>query len=273
MASYSSHRRSAVRVVDVGDASSQLADAVAVDREPEAGLGLDLVALGDGDLAHVVAEPRDPQVPGLVRARGRARPRPDAGLDTLVLPVPHDDLPRVPQTRDDVGELAIAVRGLVEVHEVHVDLGPRQVPTGLGVQMEERLAEGLEPGDPHLGRRERVHPRDDADARIVALRVQARAPDAIGALHDERAVDADRDRRRGREAGHDRPGLLLDAREGLLAVQVLAAREELQMKPVGQHGPVSVASSPCRRAARTRRNRVYANVCSLVKPRSLSSCR
>ena len=40
--------------------SGEVAHAVAVDREPEPRLGLDLVAFGDRDLAHVVAEPGDP---------------------------------------------------------------------------------------------------------------------------------------------------------------------------------------------------------------------
>ena len=36
---------------------------VAVDRDAEAVLGLDLVPVGDGDVAHVVAEPGHPQLP------------------------------------------------------------------------------------------------------------------------------------------------------------------------------------------------------------------
>jgi len=39
----------------------------------------------------------------------------------------------------DVGELAIAVRRLVEVHEVHVDGRPGQLDVGLGVQVQQRL--------------------------------------------------------------------------------------------------------------------------------------
>ena len=41
----------------------------------------------------------------------------------------------------DEPELAVAVRGLVEVHEVHVDLRPRQLAVELRVQVQERLAE------------------------------------------------------------------------------------------------------------------------------------
>ena len=74
----------------------ELAHAIAVDRDAQARLRLHLVALGDGDLAHVVAEAGDPQVPRLVRSRARrARPDADASLDTGVLPVADDDLARL----------------------------------------------------------------------------------------------------------------------------------------------------------------------------------
>ena len=74
-----------------------------------------------------------------------------------------------PETGGHVGELTVAVGGLVQVHEVHVDLGPRQLHIRLRVQVQERLAQRVEPGDPHLGWRERVHPRNhahDGGARV-----------------------------------------------------------------------------------------------------------
>ena len=55
-------------------ASREVADAVAVDRDAQPDLRLDLVALGDRDLAHVVAEAGDLERLRLVPARGRARP-------------------------------------------------------------------------------------------------------------------------------------------------------------------------------------------------------
>ena len=50
----------------------QLSYPVAVDRNTETSLHLDLVALGHRDLAHVVAEPRDAKATGLVGACRRA---------------------------------------------------------------------------------------------------------------------------------------------------------------------------------------------------------
>jgi hypothetical protein len=39
----------------------------------------------------------------------------------------------------DVRELAVAVCGLIEVHELKVDVGPGQFDVGLGVQVQQRL--------------------------------------------------------------------------------------------------------------------------------------
>ena len=125
----------------------------------QARLDLHLVALGDGDLAHVVAEAADLQGARLVGAGSRARPGADARLDRRVLPVAGDDLAGMAQPRHDVGELAVAVRRLVEVHEGHVDVGVGQVAPVLRVQVQERLLQRLQAGDPHLGRARRCASR------------------------------------------------------------------------------------------------------------------
>ena len=101
----------------------------------------------------------------------------------------------------DERELAVAVGGLVQVHEVHVDGRPRQRLVGLGVQVQQRLAERLEPADPHLRRREGVHPRDHADAAVVVAGVEAGPADGVGGGQDRLEDDADRQRRRRRRAG------------------------------------------------------------------------
>ena len=68
----------------------QVAEPVAVDRHAEANLGLDLVALGDGDLAHVVAEPRDLHVLRVVPGGGGAHPHAKLRVDRRLAPVPDD---------------------------------------------------------------------------------------------------------------------------------------------------------------------------------------
>ena len=72
-----------------------------------------------------------------------------------LLPVAGDGLARHAQPRHDVGELAVAVRRLVQVHEGHVDVGVGEVTTELGVEVQEGLLQRLQPGDPHLRRARR----------------------------------------------------------------------------------------------------------------------
>ena len=176
-------RRPASRLapsVTASTAADEVAHAVAVGREAELHLRRDLVAFGHGDLAHVVAEAAElralPVVPG---ARG-AHPGADAVLHLRVRPVADDDLAVEAHARVDETRLAVAVRRLVEVHEVHVDRRPRQVAIELRVQMQERLLQGVEPADPHLRRREGVHPEDQAGAVGVGIRLQAELGDLVG---------------------------------------------------------------------------------------------
>ena len=232
--------------VDLGlgdrrDALDEVGDAVAVDREAEPGLRLDLVAVGDRDLAHVVAEPRDPEPVRLVPARRRPRPPAEPRRDLRVLPVADDRLAAAPQPRLDERELPVAVGGLVEVHEVHVDLRPREIAVELRVEVDQRLAQVAEAGDPHLGRRERVHPGDDADAVGRAVGLAQDRGDAVRRRDDRLGDDRDRDLGRLVEARGDRPSVLADALQDRLAVQVLAARHEprLELSQTGVHDVVS----------------------------------
>ena len=63
-----------------------------------------------------------------------------------------DHLPVQTHPAGDEAELAVAMRRLIEIHEVHVDAGPRQLSTELRVQVQPGLRQGLQPGNPHLGR-------------------------------------------------------------------------------------------------------------------------
>ena len=72
--------------------------------------------------------------------------------------MPDDDLAIEPQARVQEAGLAVAVRGLIEIHEVHVDLGPGKVPIELGVQVQKRFAQRGETANPHFGGRKSMHP-------------------------------------------------------------------------------------------------------------------
>jgi hypothetical protein len=125
----------------------------------------------------------------------------------------------------DETELTVAVRGLVEVHEVHVDGRPRQRPVVLGVQVQQRLAQRVQAGDPHLGRGERVHPGDHAQAGRVGVGLQHGLAD--GARVGEHRLADDLGAQAGvGEQALDLGGLGGHLVERLRAVEVLAAGQE-----------------------------------------------
>ena len=145
------------------DERRQVHHAPRVDLRTEDGLGLGLVALGHGDEAHVVAEAGDVHAPRGEPAGTGTTPVADPGGHGGVRCVADDGRAGDAEPGLDVAELAVAVRGLIEVHEVEVDRAPRQLGVGLCVQVQHRLVERAQPGDPHLRGAERVHPGDDPD--------------------------------------------------------------------------------------------------------------
>jgi hypothetical protein len=147
----------------------EVVDSPGVDRYAEADLGIDLVTLGDGDVAHVVAEPGQLERTEGGEAAGGALPSGDPGRHPLIGDVADHSLAGHAGAGLDVAELPVAVCGLVQVHEVHVDLGPRQPRVRLGVQVQQRNLQGGQPADPHLGRGKGVHPGDQADAVRVGV--------------------------------------------------------------------------------------------------------
>jgi len=86
--------------------------------------------------SHVVAEPREFEVLGGIPPGGGARPAGDLGDHGGVGDVAHNCLAGDVEAAEDVAVLAIAVRSLVEVHEVEVDVVPRQGNVRLGVQVQ-----------------------------------------------------------------------------------------------------------------------------------------
>lgn len=100
----------------------EIADGPGVDLPAELLLYLYLIALCDGDVAHIVAETHDLHVLRDGHADGRLHPAADARLHVLILPVPGDDLARLAKSCADEAVLTVTVRCLIEVHEVHVDL-------------------------------------------------------------------------------------------------------------------------------------------------------
>ena len=156
--------------IDLGD---EIADAVAVNLEAEFDLGSDFIALGDGNITHVVAKAGKlgalPVVPGM----GGTHPSGDAILDLGVGPVADHHFAAETEARVDEPGLAVSVGRLVQVHEIHVNGLPRQVAIELGVEVKKGLLERSEAADPHLRGREGVHPKNEAGAVVVGVGLDA----------------------------------------------------------------------------------------------------
>src|SRR5262249_28755227 len=102
-------------------------------------LGLDFVAFSYGYKAHVVTKACDSSALRVIPGCCWACPDVDLVAHRRVFPVADHDLPRQPQPRADKSELAVAVRRLIQIHKVHIDLVPGNVAVILRMQMEERL--------------------------------------------------------------------------------------------------------------------------------------
>ena len=126
VSSYSPTNASTSASVAASTSGDEFVDAVGVDRDAEAQLSLDLVAFGHRNITHVVAEPRELQRPN-------ARPADAPPVPTSPIRAEPADRTRgrrpscaaTPMPGQDVAELTVPVRGLVEVHEIHVDRRPR----------------------------------------------------------------------------------------------------------------------------------------------------
>ena len=141
-------------------------------------------------------------------------------------PVADDDLARQAHAGVDEPGLAVAVRRLVEVHEVHVDRVPRQLGVELRVQMRERLLQDVEAADPHLRRREGVHPEDQAGAIGIGIRLEAQIGDLVGRGQQRLEHRLQRQRFRLGEAGGDLLGVGGDLFERSRAIEVLRPANE-----------------------------------------------
>jgi hypothetical protein len=144
--------------------------------------------------------------------------------------VPDDHFPGACHARADEPEFAPAVCGLVQIHEVHVDGRPGDVPVELGVQVGEGLLERAQPCDPHLGRGEGVHPEEKPDAARRHIGFLAKRMDRTGRGQNRLEHDVDGDSVGLVKRLGDLAGILVNLVEGVLTIQVLAAGNEPNLK-------------------------------------------
>ena len=154
-----------------------------VDLPAELSLRFDFVAFGDGYLAHVVAKADKAQVLALIITDRAAHPRAELVEYRRILPVSRDDLARESHSRRDEAVLAVAVRCLIEVHEIHVDFLIRNLAVILRRKMAVRLLQQLQTVDPHLAGAEGVHPGHDATAGVAIVGFFDKLLDFVRGLH------------------------------------------------------------------------------------------
>ena len=216
-----------------------VADPVTVNRVAKANLSGDFIAFGHGDLAHVIADAGDAGGEGVVSRGGGAGPDTHRLQNVVVLPVADDHLAGEAQPCADEPEFTAAVGRLVRVHEIHVDGRPGNFAIELRMQVEERLLQQFEPGDPHLRGREGVHPGDEADAVGRRVGGENDVADLFRRRQHGFEDDPHWNLRRGVERGDDLLRMPRDLAEGFVAVEILAPRDEPDFKLIqvdGRHG-------------------------------------
>ena len=97
--------------------------------------------------------------------------------------MPDDHLAVETQPGVDKSRFAIAVRSLVQIHKVHVDLAPWQITVELRMQVQEGLVQRAQPANPHLGGREGVHPKNEPRAIRIAACLLTDPPDLLRSCH------------------------------------------------------------------------------------------
>ena len=154
-----------------------------------------------------------------------------------------DDLARETHAGVDEARFPVPVRGLVEVHEVHVDRVPREVTIELGVKMDERLLKRVQPAHPHFRWRKRVHPKDEACAVRIGVRFEAKLGDFVRSCQQRLEFGLERELGRGAERARDLLRVRRDLPERSRAVEMLRAANEPDLRGREINHVVSVSHS------------------------------
>jgi hypothetical protein len=163
---------------------SKISHSVSIDGIAELDFRADLIAFCDCNVAHVVAEAGDLELLRVVPCARSAEPSPSLGLNLRILPKAHDDLAFHAHPSSDEAELAIAMSGLVQIHEVHIDGRPGQLLVELRMQVEQRPVKGAQAGNPHASGRKGVHPSNQSDAILGVVGFEAQLANRVAARHN-----------------------------------------------------------------------------------------
>ena len=168
---------------DVIDQSGKITDSIAIHRTAKTNFGSHLIPLGDGHLAHIIPKAGKTGTLEIMPCTGSAHPGPDPLLDVKILPESHDDLSGKTHAGVQKSRFPVPMGGLMEIHEIHVDLIPWQIPVELGVKMNNRLPKISESADPHLRWRKSMHPEHHSRTGRIVLSRPAESTDLFRRCH------------------------------------------------------------------------------------------
>ncbi len=126
----------------------------------------------------------------------------------------------------DKAVFSVPVCGLIQVHEIHIDRIPGDVAVELRVQVQKGPLVLHESLDPHLGRRERVHPGDDPRTFRIGVGFSEQCDDVFRACRDAGLYHGRRNRIALVEKIRHDLGVRPDLLEHAGAVEQLAAYNE-----------------------------------------------
>ncbi|CCJ96374.1 hypothetical protein BN131_4047 [Cronobacter malonaticus 681] len=247
------HQRVDIAFADVVNYGHQIAHAPGVHREAELDLRGDFIPFGDGDFTHVVAKARHFQVTGILFRYRLTHPRAKTPLRLFVLPVARHHAMLQTHTRADEAELAAAVRGLVQVHKVHIDAAPRDLRVELGMELQQRFIKDGKTVDPHLRRREGMQPDHQTRAFVVIVGVAANGGDLVRCGAERLQHQFARQLRFSVQRVHHLFGVLVDLTQRFRAVKVLAANHKPHFILIENchHRVLNVSGPPGLRARQT----------------------
>ena len=128
-----------------------------------------LVTISNSNVVHLVTETDNQHILCISPSSANTHPCCNLTLCFFILPVSYHYLTVFTHTGYNVAEFTVTMSRLVQVHKVHIHGIPRNFFVELSMEVQQRLLQFLQTVNPHLGRRESVHPGDNADTFLIIV--------------------------------------------------------------------------------------------------------
>ena len=152
---------------------NKVSNAVAIYRIAHLNLGAQLVTLSHCHIAHIISKTRYLHIPGIIKSGGNTCPDCYLFNNLRIFPVTNHYLTVQPHPRSYKPEFPVAVSRLVQIHEIHVNGIPGDIPVKLCVEVKKGLAQYRKSLCPHFCRRKCMHPCYQSYTPAVVTGVRA----------------------------------------------------------------------------------------------------